>query len=55
MCGAVKAYCEESGQQVPETKWEMAAVIYNSLADCYRICCREIQALTAVSYTHLSA
>ena len=50
MCGAVKAYCEESGQQVPETKWEMAAVIYNSLADCYRICCREIQALTGVRY-----
>ena len=50
MCKAVKTYCEESGQQVPETKWEMAAVIYNSLADCYRICCREIQALTGVRY-----
>ena len=50
MCKAVKTYCEESGQQVPETKWEMAAVIYNSLADCYRICCREIEALTGVRY-----
>ena len=28
----------------------MAAVIYNSLADCYRICCREIEALTGVRY-----
>ena len=50
MCKAVKTYCEESGQQVPETKWEMAAVIYNSLADCYRICCREIEALTGERY-----
>ena len=50
MCKAVKTYCEESGQQVPETKWEMTAVIYNSLADCYRICCREIEALTGVRY-----
>lgn len=46
----MKTYCEESGQQVPKTKWEMAAVIYNSLADCYRICCREIEALTGVRY-----
>ena len=25
-------------------------MIYNSLADCYRICCREIESLTGAGY-----
>lgn len=50
MCGAVREYCRETGQPVPETKWEMAAVIYNSLAECYRTCCQEIEELTGVTY-----
>lgn len=50
MCGAVREFCEESGQPAPRTKWEMAAVIYNSLADCYRICSREIEELTGIHY-----
>lgn len=50
MCGAVEEVCAESGQPVPGTKWEMAAVIYNSLADCYRDCCEEIEKLTGIRY-----
>ena len=50
MCGAVKEFCRETGQQVPQTKWELAAVIYNSLAACYKTCAEEIEAITGVSY-----
>ena len=32
---AVQDYCSRTGQQVPETTGEIAAVIYNSLAKCY--------------------
>ena len=35
MIHAVQDCCRETGQQVPESEWEIAAVIYNSLARCY--------------------
>ena len=35
MCQEVKDFCQESGQQVPCTHGELAAVIYRSLAACY--------------------
>lgn len=47
---AVKDYCRKTGQPVPETKWQLAAVIYNSLAKCYKQCAREIEALTGITY-----
>ena len=50
MCAEVEQYCRESGQPVPGTRWELAAVIYNSLADCYRTCCDEIERLTGRHY-----
>ncbi|MBE5875935.1 MAG: rhamnulokinase [Lachnospiraceae bacterium] len=50
MIGAVKDYCRESGQQVPETIGELAAVIYNSLAVCYKNTVKEIEAMTGVTY-----
>lgn len=50
MSRAVASYCEKSGQQVPETKWELAAVIYNSLAACYQVCCEKLEELTGTSY-----
>lgn len=53
MCEAVRGFCRETGQPVPETKWEMAAVIYNSLAECYKICSREIEELTGISYDRI--
>ena len=53
MCEAVRGFCRETGQPVPETKWEMAAVIYKSLAECYKVCSREIEELTGISYDRI--
>lgn len=53
MCDEVRRFCAESGQQVPETKWELAAVIYNSLALCYQVCCQEIEKLTGMAYDRI--
>lgn len=46
MTEEVKRACEESGQQVPETLAEVAAVIYNSLAKCYGQTIAELERLT---------
>ena len=51
MIEAVKKFCRDSKQQVPETVGEIAAVIYNSLAKCYGNTIEEIEALTGKKYT----
>ena len=51
MIEAVKKFCRDSKQQVPETVGEIAAVIYNSLAKCYGDTIEEIEALTEKKYT----
>ena len=50
MTAAVKAACRESGQVVPETAGELAAVIYNSLGVCYAKTVAEIRELTGFPY-----
>ena len=50
MTGAVKAYCEKTGQQVPQNEWETAAVIYNSLGRCYGDTIRQIEQITGKQY-----
>ena len=50
MSKEVQKACAESGQQVPQGIWETAAVIYNSLAECYAQTAREIEAMTGVVY-----
>ena len=35
MADAVRAFCKKTGQEVPETLPQLAAVVYNSLAKCY--------------------
>ena len=50
MTEEVQKACRESGQQVPEGIAQVASVIYNSLADCYKDACREIEALTGKTY-----
>ena len=50
MIRAVREACRETGQAVPETAGELAAVIYNSLAECYAETVKEIRELTGHSY-----
>ncbi len=50
MIAAVQKFCEKTGQPVPVTPWEIAAVIYNSLAKCYGDTAAEIERLTGVTY-----
>ncbi len=53
MTEEVRSACRESGQQVPEGIAEVAAVIYNSLAECYGKTIEEIEEMTGKSYDHL--
>lgn len=53
MIAAVREFCERTGQQVPVTPWEIAAVIYNSLAKCYGDTAKEIERLTGVKYDRI--
>lgn len=50
MIEAIKTYCKETNQPVPEKIGELATVIYQSLADCYGKTVEEIEKLTDVSY-----
>lgn len=50
MTQAVKDYCARSGQQVPGTAAQLAAVIYRSLADCYRRTKAELEEVTGKIY-----
>ena len=50
MAQAVKDYCDRTGQEVPETLPELAAVIYNSLAKCYEEKLKLIEGMTGVHY-----
>ena len=53
MIDAVKAYCERTGQQVPQNEWEIAAVIYNSLGKCYGDTIEQIGQMTGKQYDHI--
>lgn len=53
MTKEVQAACKEAGQQVPETLADVAAVIYNSLAQCYAKTIKEIEEITGKSYDRI--
>ncbi len=50
MVQAVQEFCQRSNQQIPEGIYELAAVIYNSLAKCYASSLDEIEKLTGKHY-----
>ena len=50
MIGAIREACGQTGQRVPETAGELAAVVYNSLADCYRSTAENIELMTNKRY-----
>lgn len=53
MTAEVQAFCRETAQQVPETPGELACVIYNSLAECYKKTAQQIESRTGVQYQSL--
>ena len=50
MTEEIKAYCTRSGQPCPETLGEVAAVVYQSLAECYGRTVKELEANTGKVY-----
>ena len=50
MIGEVQAACREAGMQVPVTPWQIARVIYRSLAECYRAAAAEVEEVTGRKY-----
>ena len=50
MIKAVQDFCRATGQTVPQTVGEIAAVIYNSLGKCYGVTVKEIEAITGNTY-----
>ena len=53
MIEEVKNCCRETGQQVPQSDWEIAAVIYNSLGKCYADAILEIEQMTEKTYDRI--
>lgn len=53
MTEAIKKYCKDTNQEVPETVGEIAAVIYNSLSESYAEAVKELEALTGRSYSRI--
>lgn len=50
MTGAIKDYCKRTGQDVPESIGEIAAVIYQSLADSYGQTVKELEHNTVAAH-----
>ena len=54
MAEAVRKKCEESGQEVPVTLPQLAAVVYNSLAKCYADKLALIESITGRHYSRIN-
>ena len=50
MAREVRKACAETDQQIPEGIFQIAAVIYNSLAQCYADTVKEIEEITGITY-----
>ena len=50
MTDAIKDYCMQSKQRVPETVGELSTVIYQSLAECYAATIQEIENITEMHF-----
>lgn len=54
MINAVKAYCEKTGQKVPQTVGEIVLCVYTSLAKSYKEAADEIEALTGKKFNKIN-
>lgn len=50
MTEAVRTYCQDTGQRVPQTVGELAAVIYQSLAECYGKAVQNLEEIAGKAY-----
>lgn len=53
MTEAIKQYCTDTNQEVPNTIGEIAACIYQSLADSYATTVKEIEEITGRTYQRI--
>ncbi|HEY9575308.1 MAG TPA: rhamnulokinase [Lachnospiraceae bacterium] len=53
MIEAIKKYCRDTNQQVPETLGEIATVVYASLAECYAQTIEGIEKTTGRTYSRV--
>ncbi len=53
MIGALQQYCRDTSQQVPEKPGEVAACIYQSLADSYGDTIQELEEMTGKKYNKI--
>ena len=54
MIDAVKAYCERTRQQIPQTVGEIMQCVYLGLAACYKEAIRSLSQLTGKTYTSIN-
>lgn len=54
MTAAIKAFCQRSGQQIPENIGQLATVIYQSLAASYAKTAQEIELITGRRFTSIN-
>lgn len=54
MIREIKDACWEKNLEVPETPWQIARVIYRSLACCYKDAAKEIEDLTGKSFDSIN-
>ena len=54
MIGEIRRACAEAGMQIPESPWQLARVIYRSLAVCYKNAAAEIEAITGKSFNSIN-
>lgn len=53
MTQAVQDYCKETGQKVPETIGELAEVVYQSLAICYKKAIHNLEEIAGKTYNSI--
>ena len=54
MIEAIRQYCRESGQAVPETVAEIANTVYHSLAFSYKKAVKELESITGETYAAIN-
>jgi rhamnulokinase len=54
MIDALKDYCRQTGQPIPETVGEIMQCVYLSLAQCYKEAVQGLELLTGKRYTSIN-